>query len=138
MSKQLIVSAVGALKTEKPRKDGKGRRQYFILSVFDANNPLASASRIIFQKHDAQGKAMWKNGVDLHMVYTSMLGKPVDGQIVRGAVKPYKIQDKTVDNYTCAVFSNETFEVVAKEQGHELANATMQAVEVAPQEELIK
>lgn len=139
MQKQLIVANVGQLKTEKARKDGKEPRKYFNLSLFDANNPLASASRVIFQRHDAQGKAVWKNGIDLHMVYSNMLGKPVSGAIVRGAVKPYKIGERTVDNYTCVVFDNETFDMIAKQQGHELAGAQMQApVEVAPQEELIK
>lgn len=140
--KQLIVANVGPLKTEKVRSDKKESLKYFMLGTFDAGNPLASAQRKISQRHDANGKAVWKNGIDLHMVYTSMLGKPVDGAIVRGDVKPYPIGEgdkaREVSHYTCVVFANETFEQVAKEQGHEMPNAQMKApVEPKAQQELI-
>lgn len=134
---EVIIATVGLLKEEKPRKDGKQSRKFFSLGVFDAKNPLASATRNVFQRHDAEGKAMWKNGIDLHMVYSSLLGKPVNGAVVRGEVKPYKIGEREVTHYTGVVFTNETFEQVAKENGHEMLGATIKAEKAEVKSELI-
>lgn len=117
----LLIEAVGALKTEKERKDGKPSRQYYVLEAVDANNPMLGTQRNIFS--DQFGK--FKGGSP--EVMKLFIGKNIEGSIQKIAVKPYEITDRIsgekrqVSSYTAIVFGHETAAQVAKAAGHELA-----------------
>lgn len=117
----LLIKSIGAIKTEKERKDGKPSRQYYVLEAVDANNPMLGTQRNIFS--DQFGK--FKGGDP--EVMKLFVGKTIEGGIAKIAVKPYEITDRNsgekrqVNSYTAIVFAHETAAQVAQAAGHELA-----------------
>ncbi len=128
--KTVTLISVGAIKTEKERKDGKVSRKYYTAYFMDSLNPfMKKQQRNIFQNHvGIEGKELsWKAGDPT--IVSQFIGKQIPGQVVNSTVKPFKIDDKVVNSYTCVVLDGEKLETILKQEGHELATKVEAIVE---------
>ena len=128
------VTSISELKTENRTKDQKANRQFYTIKGFDVENPLTgNIQRNFFQAHSADGKSAFWKGADYSQA-KGLVGQEIVGDIVRGEVKPYDINGRLATSFTCLVLKGETFEMIAKQNGHE---AVASSVSAAPAKETV-
>lgn len=121
MSK-LNVMNVSDLRTENRKKDNKVNLQYFFITVADEGNPFTGHQVKITQRHSADGKTASWSGVDYNQA-KALIGKQIEGEIVRAEVAPYQIEDRTATHFTCVVLKGQNLDSVLKQNGKKLSSS---------------
>lgn len=127
--KNVTLTKISEIKTEKSRTDGKVSRQYYTAYFADASNPFAPArQRNIFQTHNADGTACsWKSGDPA--IVAQFVGKQIPGEFVNVTTKPYDVNGRMVTSYTTVLLAGENLKAVLKQSGVEMAVETSQVEE---------
>lgn len=156
MTKNVIVTDVTEVKTEKERSDKKARRQYVTVTFAEAikgndgrlyPNPFRRASRNISQRHSADGKTVaWRETPD-QLNFLKKTGNPIPGEIITKKVKefPVMVGDKQQTDkdgnlvfgkqYTSLVLASEDVTSVFRAAQHEIVEELSVPVNVVNEKE---
>ncbi len=117
----LKVIGVSELRKEKARKDGKVSRQFYTLSLGDANDPFKKKRiKNVFETHKADGTAGFSAANQEEA--KALIGKTIPGSIQIVEVEPYAIagSDRMANKFAAVIIGDETLANVLKSAGRVL------------------